>query len=261
MRYALRSVQHNHCAVLVCEVDQWFRVEDKAKDIADLSKSHDFSLSVNLREIFFLELTGFFIDIDIIQHRTGLLGNSLPGNQIGVMLGNGDDDAVAFFEMRFTIGTGNQIQAFRGIACINYFTCALGINEFTHYFFRAIVGFRSRNSEYVRPSVRIAVMSAVIFIDRFQHRQRFLRSRTIIKIDKRPAGTDSLQYGEIIANQFNVHIILLWRRAYAVFLPKPLPAAMHQGCQQSDASKILRLCALLLLVKNHGSSDSRHPLH
>ncbi|MPM38436.1 hypothetical protein SDC9_85065 [bioreactor metagenome] len=206
VRYALRSVQYNHSAMFVCEVDQRFRVEDKAKNVADLGKSYDFGLVIDFREIFFFKLTGFFIDIDIIQHCTGFLSNSLPGNQIGMMLSYGDDDAVAFFQMGFAVGTGNQIQAFRSITSINYFTCTLGINELANYFFRAIVGFRSCNSEYVRASVRITVLTAVIFIDSFQHRQRFLRGRTIVKIDKWPSGTDSLQYGKIITNQFNVHL-------------------------------------------------------
>ena len=141
VRYALRSVQYNHSAMFVCEVNQWFGVEHQSKHITDLSKSYDFGLRINLGEILFFKLAGFFINIDIIQHSTGLLGNSLPGNQIGVMFSNRNDDAVTFFEMRFAVGTGDQIQTLRSITRINYFTCALGIDELAHYFFRTIVGF------------------------------------------------------------------------------------------------------------------------
>ena len=81
----------------------------------------------------------FFVQIHVDQFRTGYTTDALPRYQICMVFRNGDDDFIAFLQMRFRIASGNVIQAFRRITDENHFFAVLGIDQLAYGFTGIII--------------------------------------------------------------------------------------------------------------------------
>ena len=86
-------------------------------------------------------MTGFLIYINVVQHGAGFFCHPLPGDQVGMMFRNGNEDVVSLVKMGFAIGTGHQVQGFGGVSGVNNFAGAFGVNKFPYHFLGCIIGF------------------------------------------------------------------------------------------------------------------------
>ena len=102
-------------------------------------------------------------------------------------------------------GTGDEIQAFRGISRIDDLPDALRADETAHGLFRAVVGFRRGQRENMRAPVGIAVAADRVFKSGFQHGKRLLRRRGVVEIYRGPSRADRFQNREIIPNRIYIH--------------------------------------------------------
>ncbi|CUQ00433.1 Uncharacterised protein [Bacteroides xylanisolvens] len=67
----------------VGSLDEGLRIEVDAKDIRYFGEGEEFhSRVVDLFQFFFREMAGFLVDVDVVQYRTGLLGDALPCDKV-----------------------------------------------------------------------------------------------------------------------------------------------------------------------------------
>ena len=161
-------------------------------------------------------MAGFFIHIDIIQYGAGLLGHSLPGDQVRMVFCNGNKDVVPLLQVGFSVGTGYQVQGFRRISGINNFLCTFGVNKFPHHFLGRIIGFGSGNGKDMGTPVGVAVIMGHIVQYRIDHRQRALGGSGIIKINDLMAIHFGLENRKISSDEFTVHSLRSpWNPVYS----------------------------------------------
>ena len=67
----------------VGSLDEWLRIEIDAKDVRDFGEGEELhSRIVDLFQLFFREMAGFLVNVDIVQCRPCLLGDALPGDKV-----------------------------------------------------------------------------------------------------------------------------------------------------------------------------------
>ena len=104
MGSTLRTVKNNHCPVFVRPTDQSPRIDRKTKDVAYMGKGKDlYTGIVNLFQFSFRKTSCFLIHIHILKNGPCLLCRPLPGDEVRVVFRNGNEDAVAFFQMGFPV--------------------------------------------------------------------------------------------------------------------------------------------------------------
>ena len=104
MGSTLRTVKNNHRPMFMCPTDQSPCVDRKTEDVAYLGKGKDFYTGiVNLFQFFFRKMSRFLIHIHILKNGSCLFCRPLPGDEVRVVFRNGNEDAVAFFQMGFPV--------------------------------------------------------------------------------------------------------------------------------------------------------------
>ena len=67
----------------VGSLDEGLRIEVDTKDVRDFGEGEELhSRIVDLFQLFFREMAGFLVDVDIVQCRPCLLGDALPGDKV-----------------------------------------------------------------------------------------------------------------------------------------------------------------------------------
>ena len=145
-------------------------------------------------------MAGFLVYINIVQHGAGFLCHPLPGDQVGVVLCNGDEDVVSLVDMGFAVGAGHQVQGFGGVPCIDDFLCTFGVEEFPHHFLGGVVGFGCGNGEDVGASVGVAVFMEHIVRHGVHHGQGPLGGGGVVEVDDLMAVHLCIEDGEIFSD-------------------------------------------------------------
>ena len=169
-----------------------------AEDVADGGKGDDFRLVVDLGQVFFGEVA-FFVEVHVIEFSPGLLADALPRDQVGMMFRNGNDDLIALLQARFCIAAGYEVQRFCRIADEDDFFRRSGIDEFTDCFAGFVVQFTGFDAEDVGAAMGITVVMFQEVYDGMDDLVRFLRRRSIIKVNDLMSIMDFSQDGEIFA--------------------------------------------------------------
>ena len=104
MGSTLRTVKNNHRPMFMCPTDQSPCVDRKTEDVAYLGKGKDlYTGIVNLFQFFFRKTPRFLIHIHILKNSPCLFCRPLPWDKVRVVFRNGNEDAVAFFQMGFPV--------------------------------------------------------------------------------------------------------------------------------------------------------------
>jgi hypothetical protein len=121
---------------------QRLRIEFNTEHIGYLGKCQNLhSRIIDLLEFFFREMAGFLVNVDIVKDSACLLGSSLPGDEVGMMFRNRDEDMVALLQVCLAIGAGYEIQGFCRVSGINDFFFASCMDEVTDDLFGSVVSF------------------------------------------------------------------------------------------------------------------------
>ena len=169
-----------------------------AEDVADGSEGNDLGLVVDLSQIFVREVA-FFIEVHEFQDGTSLFADPLPGDQVGMVFRNGDDDLVALFQFRFGIAAGNEVQGFRRIADEDDFFRRRSVDEAADGLTSFVVQFAGFDAEDVSAAVRIAIVMFEEIYDGVDDLTRFLRRSGVIKVNDGMSVMDFSQDWEIFA--------------------------------------------------------------
>ena len=141
----------------------------------------------------------FFIEVHIDQFSSGLLADTLPCNQIGMMFRNRNDDFIAFFQFRFSIAAGNEVQGFRRVADEDDFFTRCGIDEAAYGFAGFIIDFAGFDAQDMGTAMGIAIVMFQKVYDGMNDLVRLLRRRRIVKINDLMTIMNFSQDGEIFA--------------------------------------------------------------
>ena len=85
------------------------------------------------------------------------------------MLGDGDQDLVALFEVGKAPGPGDQVDAFGGVAGENDFLRAVGVQEGADLFPRPLVAGGGLLGQVVKAPQGVGVIALVVFLLRLNH--------------------------------------------------------------------------------------------
>lgn len=112
---------------------------------------------------------------------------------------NRDDDFVPLLQARFCIAAGYEIQRFRRIADEDDFFCRSGVDKFADCFASFVIQFTGFDAEDVGSAMGIAVVMFQEVYDGVDDLVRFLRRRSVIKVNDLMSIMDFSQDGEIFA--------------------------------------------------------------
>ncbi len=118
------------------------------------------------------------------QHRTVALAMEVPGDDVGVMLHDRQDDLVALADAGEE-RIGDEVDRRRGVAREDDLIGAAGVEEAAHGFARILEALRRRVRQVVQPAMHVGVLEAIDVIHRVDDRARLLRRGGVVEIDKR----------------------------------------------------------------------------
>ncbi len=111
---------------------------DRAGDVGDVGEGDDFSAGRDGGVPFEDALR---IHGDVAELGACLLGEHLPGNDVGMVLHWGNEDFIVGFKVSFSVGGGDEVDGVGGAASEDDFICVKRVEEFLGGFARGIVFF------------------------------------------------------------------------------------------------------------------------
>ena len=147
-----------------------------------------------------------------VIHRNDFNGNpplgsqQLPGNDIAVMLHNGENHLIPLLHKLFTEAGHKQIDTFRRTAGKDDFIRTAGIDKLPHRLTRRLVQLRSLLRKEMHTTMHIGVDRIVLVRNGVHHLTGLLRSRTVIKVNQRLTIYLTGKYRKISSYLLKVHI-------------------------------------------------------
>ena len=117
----------------------------------------------------------------------GLLGHHLPGNDVGVVLGDADQDLVAGLKPRLGPAAGNQVERHGGAGGQNDLVARLGANEAGNLATHRLIQVGRRLGQEMQPAMHIGVCVLIGRHQRVENLLRLLRRCRAVEINKRLA--------------------------------------------------------------------------
>lgn len=136
--------------------------------------------------------------------RPGALRHLLPGDEVGVVLGDGDEDLVSLAEVRVSPGAREQVDALGGVAHEDERTRAGSTEETGYGLTRLLVQVGGFGGELMRSAVDVGVVLAVVVIHRIEHGGRSLRGGGVIEIHECVVMHRSVEDGKVATSALDV---------------------------------------------------------
>ena len=116
------------------------------------------------------------------EHGAGLAAYHLPGQQIAVVLHDGDQHLIPCLHMAQAVAVGHQIDAFRGVPGEDDFFLPLGVQEAADSLPSLLISFRSGNAQGIQSPKRVGVCFFVKILFCVKHALGTLGSGSIVQI-------------------------------------------------------------------------------
>ena len=182
MRRGLCSVDDHDCAMLMGQICDFFNRICNAQDIGNLCAGYNGCLVRNLCQ-FALRQISLAVTFHIHQLCACLTRHHLPGQNIGMMLHDRNDDFISRAHVRESIAVGYQIQRFCRISCKNNLAVALRTDKLRNCMTCVFICICSIHTPFVQSAERVRIALCIELIHRIKYSLRTLRSRRIIKIN------------------------------------------------------------------------------
>ena len=142
---------------------------------------------------------------DHADDRAGLLGDKLPGDDVGMVFHRREDDFVAGFQEFSAVARCDEVDAFGGAAGEDDLAGFGGVDEAGDFCAGLFVGGGGFLAEGVDAAMNVRVFRFVISLDRIDDDLGLLGRGAVVEIDQRPAVNLCFQDGEIArANRLDV---------------------------------------------------------
>ena len=116
VRYGLRTVNHQVRPVLVRELRHTGDGIGDAQDIGDVGGGNDLGLGTDLCLHLLVGDEAALVAVHVDELCANLLADLLPGDEVAVMLHDGDADLVAFLEHAWREGLRDDVEGLGGVA-------------------------------------------------------------------------------------------------------------------------------------------------
>ena len=137
-------------------------------------------------------------DGHIAKFNASLLGQHLPGNNVGVVLHFRQNDGVAFLEVCTAPRMSDEVDGLGGSAGDDDLVRIEALLEFAAAGLVPLGGF---TCEGVNRTVDIGVGLRVVMVHRIEHDLRLLRGGSVVEVHERVAVDLSLQNGKLVSQR------------------------------------------------------------
>ncbi|ENN89137.1 hypothetical protein RHSP_61761 [Rhizobium freirei PRF 81] len=132
------------------------------------------------------------------------LADEVPGDDVGVMLHDRDDNLVALAKLRHAPAVGDRVDRFRRVLGKDDIVHRRSIQEAAHLFASRFIGFRGSIGQEVQAAMHIRIFAGIGMRNGIDDDLRLLRGCAVVEIDQRLAVHHFRQDREIPANGFDI---------------------------------------------------------
>ena len=180
---ALGAVQHHHGTHGVGALDDLLHGGAQAQDVGNHRNTDQFRLIGNFLIQFVQRQAAVLAGVHIHQLGTGGFGHALPGHQVGVVLGHGDDDLIALMQKVHAVAVGYQVQCLGGVLGKDDLVI-LGVKELGHGMARTLVGIGGAHGQFVHAAMGVGVILIIVVHHSVQHLLGVLGGGGTVQIDQ-----------------------------------------------------------------------------
>ena len=204
MRNRLGPVDQHPGVVALGHLRHLGHGQDRAQRVGGLRQGNQARAGAQQRLILFEHDLAAVGDGNDPQDGPFLLGDHLPGHDVGVMFQRGEDDLVARLQELPPVGLRNEIDAFRRAAHEDDFFGRRCAEKRLYLLPRLLVGVGRTGRQRVGAAMDVRVVAGVKVRNGVDHALRLLRRRGVVEPDQRPAVDLLIEHGKIAANRGNV---------------------------------------------------------
>ena len=205
VRHRLRPVDEYGHAVGMCRGYHLAHGIDRSQDVRHVGDAHQTGALVEERGIRVGQELAAVGHGDDADDDAPAVAQELPGDDVAVVLHDGDDDLVALAEEGFTERRSQEVDALGGSACEDNLARGAGVDELADGLACPFVQLGRLLGEEVDAAVHVGIDRVVLLGNGIDHAAWFLRGGAVVEIDERLAVDRAAENGEVFPYLLYIH--------------------------------------------------------
>ena len=200
VRDCLGAVDQHQRAGGVCAIDHLAHADDGADAVRDVGEGDQLRPRAQEHLVDVETEPARLVDGHELQVPVALLGQHLPGDEVGVVLQLGQDDGVGAPDVAAAPGVGDQVDRLGGVAGEDDLARARRADEVGDLRAGRLVGRGRLLGDGVDAAVDVGRIAAVVVVDRVDHLPRLLAGGGRVEVGEGPTPEVALEDREVGAD-------------------------------------------------------------